>query len=131
MDMFATLRRAHAPLRDVAIDDKLVKDLAYERVDRLDFASEDTPAMAMRGNATMTRRYDRASRRHVPGVAPFGRFVSAAARGRLLQRARSREHRLADLRRRSAILPAVETSGAVNLVGAMYNLETGLVEFFG
>ena len=147
----------------------------------------------------MTRRYDRASRRHVRGVAPFGRFVSAAARTkeqhdkltpddiialmkqgnerfrlgqesphdylaqqkasargqcpaavllscidsragrgdhgserrRLLQRARSREHRLADLRRRSAILPAVETSGAVNLVGAMYNLETGLVEFFG
>jgi hypothetical protein len=36
--------------------------------------------MAMRGNATMTRRYDRASRRHVRGVAPFGRFVSAAAR---------------------------------------------------
>src|SRR5262245_6710242 len=37
---------------------------------------------------------------------------------------------MADIRRRSAILADLETSGAVKTVGAMYNLETGLVEFF-
>src|SRR5262245_42807033 len=36
---------------------------------------------------------------------------------------------MADIRRRSAILADLETSGAVKTVGAMYNLETGLVEF--
>ena len=38
---------------------------------------------------------------------------------------------MADVRRRSAILLGLETSGAIKIVGAMYNLETGLVEFLG
>jgi carbonic anhydrase len=38
---------------------------------------------------------------------------------------------MADIRRRSATLADLETSGAARIVGAMYNLETGLVEFFG
>jgi carbonic anhydrase len=38
---------------------------------------------------------------------------------------------MADIRRRSAVLAELETSRAVKIVGAMYDLETGLVEFFG
>ena len=38
---------------------------------------------------------------------------------------------MADIRRRSAILAGLETSGAVKIVGGMYNLDTGLIEFFG
>jgi carbonic anhydrase len=51
-------------------------------------------------------------------------FVDAVAR-------RNVELTMADVRRRSAILTALEKSGAVKIVGAMYNLETGVVEFFG
>jgi carbonic anhydrase len=36
-----------------------------------------------------------------------------------------------DIRRRSAVLAELETARAVKIVGAMYDLETGLVEFFG
>ncbi len=50
-------------------------------------------------------------------------FVDAVARKNV-------ELTMADIRRRSAILADLETSGAVRTVGAMYNLETGLVEFF-
>jgi carbonic anhydrase len=38
---------------------------------------------------------------------------------------------MADIRRRCAVLADLAASGAVKIVGAMYNLETGLVEFFG
>ena len=38
---------------------------------------------------------------------------------------------IADIGRRSAVLADLKKSGAVKIVGAMYNLETGLVEFFG
>jgi carbonic anhydrase len=38
---------------------------------------------------------------------------------------------LAHIRRRSTVLADLETSGAIKIVGAMYDLETGLVEFFG
>ena len=51
-------------------------------------------------------------------------FVDAVARKNV-------ELTMADIRRRSAILLGLETSGAVKIVGAMYNLETGLVEFLG
>jgi carbonic anhydrase len=51
-------------------------------------------------------------------------FVDAVAR-------RNVELTMADVRRRSAILTALEKSGAVKIVGARYNLETGVVEFFG
>lgn len=51
-------------------------------------------------------------------------FVDAVARKNV-------ELTMADIRRRSAVLAELETSGAVKIVGAMYNLETGLVEFFG
>ena len=37
---------------------------------------------------------------------------------------------IADIRRRSAVLTELETSRAVKLVGAMYNLESGRIEFF-
>lgn len=50
-------------------------------------------------------------------------FVDAVARKNV-------ELTMADIRRRSAILAALETSGAVKIAGAMYNLETGLIEFF-
>jgi carbonic anhydrase len=51
-------------------------------------------------------------------------FVDAVARTNV-------ERTIADIRRRSSILAELETSHAINLVGAMYNLETGLVDFFG
>ena len=51
-------------------------------------------------------------------------FVGAVARKNV-------ELTMADIRRRSAVLTDLETSGAIRIVGAMYNLETGLVEFFG
>jgi carbonic anhydrase len=38
---------------------------------------------------------------------------------------------MADIHRRSATLADLESSGAVKIVGAMYNIETGLVEFLG
>lgn len=51
-------------------------------------------------------------------------FVDAVAR-------RNVELTMADIRRRSAVLAELESSRAVKIVGAMYNLETGLIEFFG
>jgi carbonic anhydrase len=51
-------------------------------------------------------------------------FVNAVARKNV-------ELTMVDIRRRSAVLAELGTSGAVKIVGAMYNLETGLVEFFG
>ena len=51
-------------------------------------------------------------------------FVDAVARKNV-------ELTMADIRRRSAVLAELETSGAIKIAGAMYNLETGLVEFFG
>src|SRR5882762_5749429 len=50
-------------------------------------------------------------------------FVDAVARKNV-------ELTMADIRRRSAVLADLETSRAIRTVGAMYNLETGLVEFF-
>jgi len=37
----------------------------------------------------------------------------------------------ADIHRRSSVLADLEKSGAIKIVGAMYNLETGAVEFLG
>jgi carbonic anhydrase len=51
-------------------------------------------------------------------------FVDAVARKNV-------ELTMADIRRRSAVLTDLEASRAVRIVGAMYNLENGLVEFFG
>ena len=51
-------------------------------------------------------------------------FVDAVARKNV-------ELTIGDIRRRSSVLADLESSGAIKLVGAMYNLETGLVEFFG
>jgi carbonic anhydrase len=51
-------------------------------------------------------------------------FVDAVARKNV-------ELTIADIRRRSAVLAGLETAKAMKIVGAMYNLETGLVEFFG
>jgi carbonic anhydrase len=51
-------------------------------------------------------------------------FVDAVAH-------RNVEMTVADIRRRSAVLADLETSKALRIVGAMYNLETGLVAFFG
>ena len=51
-------------------------------------------------------------------------FVDAVARKNV-------ELVIGDIRRRSSVLADIESSGAIKLVGAMYNLETGLVEFFG
>src|SRR5215510_9580354 len=51
-------------------------------------------------------------------------FVDAVARQNV-------ESTMADIRRRSAVLAGLVNSGAVKIVGAMYRIETGLVEFFG
>ena len=50
-------------------------------------------------------------------------FVDAVARKNV-------ELTTADIRRHSSVLAELETSRAIKIVGAMYNLETGLVEFF-
>ena len=51
-------------------------------------------------------------------------FVDAVARKNV-------ELTMENIHRRSAVLEDLEGSGAIKIVGAMYNLETGLVEFFG
>jgi len=50
-------------------------------------------------------------------------FVDAVARKNV-------ELTMADIHRRSATLADLEASGAVKIVGAMYNIQTGLVDFF-
>jgi carbonic anhydrase len=51
-------------------------------------------------------------------------FVDAVARKNV-------EMTMAEIQRRSAVLDELERAGAITIVGAMYNLESGLVEFFG
>ena len=51
-------------------------------------------------------------------------FVDAVARKNV-------ELTTADIPRRSAVLAELEKSGAIKIVGAMYNLETGGIDFFG
>jgi carbonic anhydrase len=51
-------------------------------------------------------------------------FVDAVARKNV-------ELTMIDIRRRSPVLAGLETSGAIKIVGAMYNLETGVVDFLG
>jgi carbonic anhydrase len=50
-------------------------------------------------------------------------FVDAVARKNV-------ELTMAEIHRRSAVLEDLERSGAIKIAGAMYDLETGLVEFF-
>jgi carbonic anhydrase len=50
-------------------------------------------------------------------------FVDAVARKNV-------ELTIADIRRRSVVLADMEASGAVKMAGAMYNIETGVVDFF-
>src|SRR5678815_1872341 len=49
-------------------------------------------------------------------------FVDAVARKNV-------ELTMADMHQRSAVLAEMETSGAIKIVGAMYNIQTGVVEF--
>ena len=51
-------------------------------------------------------------------------FVDAVARTNV-------ELTMADIRSRSSVLADLEKSGAIKIVGAMYNLETGVAEFLG
>jgi carbonic anhydrase len=51
-------------------------------------------------------------------------FVDAVARKNV-------ELTMIDIHRRSPVLADLETSGAIKIAGAMYSLETGLVEFLG
>ncbi len=51
-------------------------------------------------------------------------FVDAVARKNV-------ELTMADIRRRSPVLADLAASGAVKIIGSMYKLETGAVEFFG
>jgi carbonic anhydrase len=51
-------------------------------------------------------------------------FVDAVARKNV-------ELTMIDIHRRSPVLADLETSGAIKIAGAMYNLETGAVEFLG
>jgi carbonic anhydrase len=50
-------------------------------------------------------------------------FVDAVARKNV-------EVTMAEIHKRSRVLSDLEKSGAVKIVGSMYNLETGLIEFF-
>ena len=50
-------------------------------------------------------------------------FVDAVARKNV-------EITVADIRKDSPVLAAMESSGAIKIAGAMYNLETGVVDFF-
>jgi carbonic anhydrase len=50
-------------------------------------------------------------------------FVNAVARKNV-------ELTMTDIRHRSAVLAGLETSGAIRVAGAMYQIETGQVEFF-
>src|SRR5271170_5392617 len=51
-------------------------------------------------------------------------FVDAVAR-------KSVEITLTDIRKNSAVLAGLEANGTIKITGAMYNLETGIVDFFG
>jgi len=51
-------------------------------------------------------------------------FVDAVARKHV-------ELTLTDIHRRSAVLADLESAGAIRIVGAMYNIETGLLAFLG
>ena len=51
-------------------------------------------------------------------------FVDAVARKNV-------ELAMADIRKRSAVLAELESAKTVKIVGSMYNLETGVVEFLG
>jgi carbonic anhydrase len=51
-------------------------------------------------------------------------FVDAVARKNV-------ELTLADIRKDSPVLAELEAKGTIKITGAMYNLETGVVEFFG
>ncbi len=51
-------------------------------------------------------------------------FVDAVARTNV-------ELTVADIRRRSSVLADLEKSGAIKIVGAMYSLDTGVVDFIG
>jgi carbonic anhydrase len=51
-------------------------------------------------------------------------FVDAIAR-------KSVEITLTDIRKDSSVLAGLEANGTIRITGAMYNLETGIVEFFG
>ena len=51
-------------------------------------------------------------------------FVDAVARKNV-------ELTMADIHSRSAVLAELEASGAIRIAGAMYDIQTGLVEFLG
>jgi carbonic anhydrase len=51
-------------------------------------------------------------------------FVDAVARKNV-------ELTMADIHSRSAVLAELEASGAIKIAGAMYDIQTGLIEFFG
>ena len=51
-------------------------------------------------------------------------FVDAVARKNV-------EMTMASIRKDSQVLAELEGSGSIKIAGAMYNLETGAVEFFG
>ena len=51
-------------------------------------------------------------------------FVDAVARKNV-------EITVADIRKDSAVLAELESRGAIKIAGAMYDLKTGAVEFFG
>jgi carbonic anhydrase len=51
-------------------------------------------------------------------------FVDAVAKKNV-------ELAMVDIHKRSRVLSDLEKSGAIKIVGSMYNLETGLIEFFG
>jgi carbonic anhydrase len=50
-------------------------------------------------------------------------FVDAVAR-------KSVEITMADIRKDSSVLAEMESNGAIKISGAVYNLETGVVDFF-
>ena len=67
--------------------------------------------------AVQATRYDGAR------TASNDGFVDAVARTNVVLT-------MADIRKRSAVLSELESSGAIKIAGAMYDLETGVVDFF-
>jgi len=51
-------------------------------------------------------------------------FVDAVARKNV-------ELTMADIRKNSPVLAGLESSGTIKIAGAMYNLQNGVVDFFG
>ena len=93
------------------------------------------PAEFSQGSGRSNRSSNRLRQPPICGSSPRRRadgerssknyaFVNAVARKNV-------ELTVANIRKDSPVLAELESKGAIKMTGAMYNLETGAVEFFG